>query len=278
MRRMGLASMWLAALCPMFQAYGELRKDIEFVRRDGTALKLDAWIPDEGTGPFPAVIIVHGGGWEAGDKNTFVPPLFEPLQQGRFAWFSIDYRLAPRHRHPAALDDVYAAIRWLKKHAATYKVDPRKIALMGESAGGHLVALAAAKPARGTRVQAVVCFYGVTDIESRSRKMGEPGKNIRQYLGVDGLDAADVAKMREASAINYVSRRTPPFLFIHGTRDAAVPYEQSPMMCEKMKAQGASCEVFTVTDAPHGIGAWEKNPAFQGYKERMVEWLKQTLR
>jgi dipeptidyl aminopeptidase/acylaminoacyl peptidase len=70
----------------------------------------------------------------------------------------------------------------------------------------------------------------------------------------------------------------PPFLFIHGTRDAAVPFEQSPMMCEAMRKAGARCEVYTVEDAPHGIGPWEKNPAWQGYKVKMIEWLRAALR
>ncbi len=69
----------------------------------------------------------------------------------------------------------------------------------------------------------------------------------------------------------------PPFLLIHGTADAQVPFEQSPMMCAKMKEAGARCELFTVEGAPHGIGGWEKVPAHQTYKEKMVEWLQQTL-
>ena len=123
----------------LFSASGELRRDIEFSRPDGFPLTLDAWVP-EGPGPFPTVIVVHGGGWEAGDKNTYVPPLFPPLIRGGFAWFTINYRLSPRFPHPAALDDVNAAIVWVKRHASTYKVDPARIAIGGASAGGGLAA------------------------------------------------------------------------------------------------------------------------------------------
>ena len=84
--------------------------------------------------------------------------------------------------------------------------------------------------------------------------------------------------MRLASPITFVHKGMPPFLMIHGTADKAVPYEQSPQMCAKMKEAGVRCEVFTVEGAPHGIGPWEKNPAFQKYKEKMVEWLRQTLK
>lgn len=116
----------------------EVRKDIEFSRPSGEALTMDAHIP-EGRGPFAAVILVHGGGWEAGDKRgVFIQPLFEPLDASGLAWFSIDYRLAPKHPYPAALLDVEEAIRYVKSHAREFRVDPHRIALMGESAGGHL--------------------------------------------------------------------------------------------------------------------------------------------
>lgn len=255
----------------------ELKKDIEFAKPGGAPLLLDAYVP-EGKGPFPTVIIVHGGGWEAGTKTTYVPPLFDPLSQAGFAWFSIDYRLAPANRFPAAAEDVDAAIRWVKKHAREYKVDVKRIALMGESAGGHLVSYAGARGKGDTKVAAVVSFYGVHDINARSRTMGAIGKNVEQLLAIQAAGPEAEEKMRLASPITYVHKGMPPFLMIHGTADKAVPYDQSPLMCAKMKEVGVRCEVFTVDGAPHGIGAWEKNPAFQKYKEKMVEWLRQTLK
>jgi acetyl esterase len=255
----------------------ELRTDIEFAKPGGVPLTLDAWVP-EGNGPFPTVIIVHGGGWVNGTKTSYVPPLFEPLSKGGFAWFTINYRLAPQYPHPAALEDVNAAIRWVKKNAKTYKADPNRIALVGESAGGHLVSLAAAMGTGDTKVAACVPFYGVHDIVDRSEVMGAVGDNIEKYLQVKGMGAADVAKMRAASPVTYVHKNMPPYLMIHGTADKAVPYNQSPLMCAKMKEVGASCEIFTVEGAPHGIGPWEKVPAFQKYKEKLVEWLQQRLK
>ncbi|MBK7928574.1 MAG: alpha/beta hydrolase [Bryobacterales bacterium] len=255
----------------------EERNDIEFARPGGEPLTLDASIPD-GKGPFATVIVVHGGGWENGTKRSYDKPLLPVLTEAGFAWFTINYRLAPKHPYPAALEDVEAAIRWVKAHAKEYKVDPRRIALMGESAGGHLVALAGVRPTRDTRVAAVVDFYGPHDLVKRETERGEVGKNLRQFLGIDKLDAAGIDKLREASPATYVKKGLPPFLFIHGTKDAAVPYDQSPLLCDMLKAAGNRCEVFTVEGAPHGIGAWEKNPAWQAYKPKMVEWLRQTLR
>jgi len=253
------------------------RNDIEFARSGGVPLTLDASIPD-GRGPFPAVIVVHGGGWEAGSKRSYEKPLLPVLTDAGFAWFTINYRLAPQYKFPAAVEDVEAAVRWVRRNAKEYKVDPNRIALMGESAGGHLVAMVGVRPTRETRVAAVVDFYGPHDLEKRESDRGEIGKNLRQFLGIDKLDAAGRARLREASPVTYVRKGLPPFLLIHGTKDAAVPYDQSPLFCEKLKQSGNRCEVFTVAGAPHGIGAWEMNPEWQTYKPKMVEWLKATLR
>jgi acetyl esterase/lipase len=141
--------------------------DVEYGSAGGESLRLDAWVPD-GAGPFPAVILVHGGGWTGGDKSGgprqgFMAPMHEPLQRAGLAWFSINYRLAPQHPYPACLDDVLTAIRWVKSHAAAYRIDPARLALAGESAGGHLVALAAVRADTATRVAAVIPFYGRFD-------------------------------------------------------------------------------------------------------------------
>lgn len=253
------------------------KNDIEFARPGGVALTLDASIPD-GKGPFPAVIVVHGGGWQNGTKRSYEKPILPVLTDAGFAWFTINYRLAPQYKFPAAVEDVEAAIRWVKQHAKVYRVDPKRIALAGESAGGHLVAFVGVRPTKETRVAAVVDFYGPHDLAKRETDKGEVGKNMNAFLGIDKLDAAGIAKLKEASPITYVKPGLPPFLFIHGTKDAAVPYEQSPMMCDKLKAAGNRCEVYTVEGAPHGVGPWEKNPEWQGYKAKMAEWLRQTLK
>lgn len=252
------------------------KNDIEFARPGGVSLTLDASIPD-GKGPFAAIIVVHGGGWENGSKRSYEKPFLPVLSEAGFAWFTINYRLAPQHKYPAAVEDVEAAVRWVKQHAKEYKVDARRIALMGESAGGHLVAMAGLRATKETRVAAVVDFYGPHDLVKRETGRGEIGKNLRQFLGVEKLDEAGLAKLKEASPVTYVKKGMPPFLFIHGTKDAAVPYDQSPLLCDKLKADGNRCEVFTVEGAPHGVGAWESHPEWLAYKSKMVDWLKQTL-
>ena len=137
----------------------ELHRDVEYSRAEGLSLRLDASIPD-GTGPFPAAIIVHGGGWVRGDRKYDVAPLFKPLADAGFAWFSIDYRLASDPLHfGIAVNDVEAAIRFVKERAQDYRIDADRIALIGESAGGQLAGMAALNNARGTSVKAVVAIY-----------------------------------------------------------------------------------------------------------------------
>src|SRR5882762_3251838 len=101
------------------------QKDVEYGRPGGKALLLDLHVPD-GPGPFPAAILVHGGGFDEGSKSTNVRPLFDVLADAGFAWFSIDYRLAPAAHLPEAFADVQSAVRWVKANAAKYHVDVSK--------------------------------------------------------------------------------------------------------------------------------------------------------
>ena len=258
---------------PTWAAQGEMRKDIEYSRPGGVPLTLDAWIP-AGPGPHAAVIIVHGGGWQNGTKYSYVPPLFPPLSNAGYAWFTIDYRLAPKNTYPAAVDDVRAAVRWVKAHAAEYKVDPARLVLMGESAGGHLISLVATQNEPGTAVAAVVALYGIHDFTVTENLT----QNRSQFLGITAVDGAARATMREASPITYVRPGLPPYLMIHGTRDTQVPFDQSVMMCARLRLSGNQCELYTVQDAPHGIGGWEKEARWQGYKDKMVAWLNENLK
>ena len=131
------------------------QKGIEYGKPGGHALLLDLRVPD-GPGPFPAAILVHGGGFDGGSRATNMSPTFQPLADAGFVWFSIDYRTAPEFRFPEAREDVDAAIKWVKANARTYNINPSKIVLSGESAGGFLVNYAATHETPETRVAAVV--------------------------------------------------------------------------------------------------------------------------
>lgn len=256
----------------------QVMPDIEFSAPGGESLKLDAHIP-EGPGPFAAVILVHGGGWTAGHKTVnFVQALFPVLDRTGMAWFTIDYRLAPKHPYPAAKLDVEAAVRWVKQHAKQYKVDPRRIALMGESAGGHLVNMVGVENTVG--VKAVVCFYGTIDMVrfSKSRFEHQPmSEGMKTFFQIDGYNDTSNAKLEAISPHRFVNRRTPPFLLIHGTLDTQVPYEQAQLHVELFRKKGIPVELITVQDGVHGVMNWEKDARFHAYKQPLIDWLKKTL-
>jgi alpha-L-fucosidase 2 len=248
---------------------------IPYVTRPSGPLLLDASIPD-GPGPFATVIIVHGGGFTKGNKVTYVPPIFQPLTHGGFAWFSIDYRLAPDATAKDQVDDVSAALAWVHQHAAQYKVDPKRVVLLGESAGAYLVDYVAMVAPKSDPIAAVVSFYGPADFTFKgvAAKLSPP---MRTFFGVTPQTTNVEAQLQTMSPYFMVHAGLPPFLLLHGTADEQVDYGQSPHFCEALKAKGNSCELYTVQGARHGMGQWEENAGQLAYKDKVVEWLKQTL-
>lgn len=274
-RLMGMGAVLAATLLLSAPARAELKTDIEFAKVDGVSLTLDANIP-EGPGPFPTAILVHGGGFVRGDKQSYIKPIFQPLTDANFTWFTINYRLAPQHRYPACVEDVERAIRWVKDHAKEYKVDPRRIALIGESAGGHLVSLAGIRGKGKTRVAAVVPFYAPHDLEFQVRQRGMLGESMTALFGLTELNDAAWKTLRDGSPSTYVKSGLPPYLLIHGTRDEQVPYEQSTRFQQQMKAAGNTCDLFTIPDGRHGMRGWDKD--HPEYKSFLVDWLRKTLK
>ncbi|MBV9124933.1 MAG: alpha/beta hydrolase [Planctomycetes bacterium] len=254
---------------------GGLYTDIVYGKAEGESLLLDGHVP-KGDGPFPVAILVHGGGWGSGDKQTdIIGPIAAPLTKANFTWFSINYRLAPKYRWPACFDDVQAAIRWVKKHAAEYKGDPGRMVLIGYSAGGHLVCQAAVLANPETRVQAVVGFAAPTDLVRDSERRGGLSKALQALFDRQTLDDETYTLLREVSPISHVHRGLPPFLLLHGTEDRSVRYEQSVNFQKRLRERGVPCELITIPGAPHAIREWEKfDPKFQG---KMVAWLERTL-
>lgn len=264
----------IALVCALHSVVvAQTHRDIVYSHAGGEALLLDAHVPS-GEGPYPAIVLVHGGGFEAGDKQTYITYIFEPLSAAGFVWFSIDYRLSPKHQFPAAVDDVEAAVRWVRSHTAEYKADPQRIALVGESAGGHLVSFAGARNRVG--VNAVVAFYGIHDFVGFSAHYKGNSDVTERFLGERYLTADTVSKFVAASPIAQVGANSAPFLMIHGLRDEGVPFEQSTAMCEALRRVGKLCDIVEV-DAGHGMNTWEPNAALHFYKRRMTDWLTRVL-
>lgn len=256
----------------------DVRENIEYSHPGGFSLQMDARIP-EGEGPFPAVIVVHGGGWVSGDRRYNVQPLFAPLQEAGFASFSISYRLlSDPMNFGIASQDVWAAVRYVRAHAAEFNVDPKRIALIGESAGAHLASMAALRGVVGEEVRGVVSIYGPTDLEQLARTSNLVPPSIREQVKGTAWEQVLLAGLRQLSPVRHVRADAPPFLLIHGTADTVVPIEQSQTFCDRLRAEGGTCDLYTVPGGGHGIRWWESTRDLaSGYKQRMVEWLKRHV-
>ena len=284
-------ALWVLCAAALLSAAPLDENGVAFSHPDGKPLLLDLHVPD-GPGPFPAAILVHGGGFDTGTRSGGnVRPLFEPLADAGFAWFSIDYRLAPEAQLPQSVADVNSAIVWVKQHSAEYRVDPRRIALIGESAGGYLVNYQGTHETPETRVAAVVDMYGPSDyaalaLERRDHPERFNMKSIDghaahgggiHFSGADSLDAAGLAKLRAVAPIAAVHKGMPPFLCLQGNKDDQVAYSQSLTFCAAIRKAGAQCRLVTIEGGGHGMGNW-RAPEMQHWKTDMIAWLKETLR
>ncbi len=265
---------WLVSLLATTALAG-LKTDVVYGEAAGETLLLDAYTP-EGSGPFPVCLLVHGGGWVQGDKHNNFRTLLTPLGEAGFAWFSISYRLAPKHRYPACVEDVETAIRWVKAHAADYHIDPKRIALIGESAGGHLVSLAAVRAQADTRVAAVVPFYAPNDLVLQARSNVRTPAWATALFGITTMDEVAMSVIRDASPSHHIVAGLPPFLLVHGANDTRVAVEQSKQFQAKLQARGNSCDLLLVPGVGHGMVSWEKGD--KSYKTTLIEWLRKTLR
>lgn len=238
---------------------------------------MDFRIPP-GRGPFPAVVLVHGGGWITGDRRANVEPLFEPLTNAGFAWFSISYRLASDVAvFGAAIEDVEQAVQFIRTHAAEYSIDPSRLALAGESAGGQLASMAALSPKLKGAVKGVVALYSQSDLVTLAKTSNHVPSELRRAVESTAWAGFLLAGLQRLSPIYNVRADMPPFLLIHGTADRLVPFEQSERMCEKMQEAGAACELYAVNGGGHGIRWWDSSKGLAGYKRAMVEWLEKLF-
>ncbi|HEX4342692.1 MAG TPA: alpha/beta hydrolase [Verrucomicrobiae bacterium] len=252
----------------------ELIRDVEYAKTNGVSLTLDVNVP-EGKGPFPIAILVHGGGFTNVTKEQYITPLFAPLTEANFTWFTINYRGLMSNSYPVWVEDVERSIRWVKAHATEYKGDTNRIALIGESFGGYLVSLAVGRATNDTKVNAAVVFYGpFMDMAAVAKHNGHiPEAQMKAY-GIHKIEGS-LKILHDASVTTYVRKGLPPFLLIHGTMDTRVPFSVSLDAQKQYLKAGVPCELIAVTNAPHGMVNWE--PYDQSYKTKMIEWLEKTL-
>jgi acetyl esterase/lipase len=220
--------------------------------------KLDIYLPDEGEGPFPVIVAIHGGAFMGCDKGDLqVLPMLEGLKRG-YAVVAINYRLSWEARFPALVHDAKAAIRWIRANAWQYHLDPNRIAAWGGSAGGYLAAmlgvsagveeledLTLGNPEQPSTVQAVVVWFGPTDflkMDEQLRERGMPPQPGMEHssanspesllLGARITEVPDL--VRAANPETYITSSAPPFFLQHGTHDDTVPVQQSIHFASKL--------------------------------------------
>jgi acetyl esterase/lipase len=202
----------------------------------------------------PGVIVIHGGGWVGGTKEQRVEYACLKYVARGFVVVNVEYRLAKAATAPAAVTDVLKAAQWFHKNAAKYRVDPRRIVVTGDSAGGHLALMVAMTPRSArlgppAKVAAVVNFYGITDVADQIE-----GEHIQQYAVTwvpEQEGRRELAK--RVSPMTYVRKDLPPILTLHGDMDQTVPYEQGANLTRELKKVGADARLITASGQGHGF-------------------------
>jgi len=246
----------------------EASYDVEYGKGGTKPLLLDLFKPKEIKKPVPGLIFVHGGAWREGSRKNYGTYSRHFASKG-YVVATIEYRLSGEAPFPAAIQDVNCAIRWMRANAAKLGVDPNKIGLVGGSAGGHLVMLAAYGPndpeLEGTggnngvssRVQAVVDIYGLVRLVGRRRgpfRMA-PARSADPLLQFMGCKAADDDPdlYEKASPITHLTKDAPPTLILHGTVDELVGVGHSDKLAAKLSELGVPYLYDRIEGWNHGM-------------------------
>ncbi|TQL40442.1 acetyl esterase/lipase [Homoserinimonas aerilata] len=276
-----------AAVDDVLPIYADIvvNENLAYGERDGQPLLLDACQPADAAasalnnGPRRAVISVHGGSWRSGDKaDPAWRNVCEWLASEGFIAFSVGYSLAPGHPFPAGIDDIRAAISWLRapEQVEAYGYDPALIGAFGGSAGGNLVSLLATSGAGpwdvGTRVAAVVDLSGPIDLTTAGLDMLPDGFAQRQldYLGCADYDRCDAAAA--ASPNHQVDPSDPPQLIVHA-EDEYIPAAQGQLMADALRSAGVPVTLETVPGDGHSLELLDDE-----LRGQIVEFLRGALR
>ncbi|MBI5354213.1 MAG: alpha/beta hydrolase [Chloroflexi bacterium] len=248
--------------------------DLEFARIGDRSLLLDLHIPENGVPPYPVIVWLFGGGWFRGDRRgrPVVRLVDDNLHRHGYAIAAIDYRLSGEAKFPAQIEDCKAAIRFLRKHAESFKLDANKIGVWGFSAGAHLAALLGLTGstnqfdigdnlAISSQVQAVCAFAVTSDFRQLNSENSyddphDPGSAIAQLFGGPIQEKMDL--VIRANPVTYSSQYAPPFLLIHGDKDGVVPCEQSKILHNELIKAGVDSTLYIIPDGDHGMAGLDQ--------------------
>jgi acetyl esterase/lipase len=275
-----LALVLLTAGCNLSaQQAPSIQTDVVYGTAAGEDLKLDIY-QCATPGPHPAVLLIHGGGWAAGDKASDKAAGTALAQRG-VVCFSLNYRLAPKYPHPAQILDCARAARWVRANGANYDVDPARLGAWGGSAGGHLsLMLGVIKPddyqspddpnrALSAKVTCVVDYFGPSDLRGVSISP-QASSIVKNFIGATPAEAPD--KYADASPVTRASKDACPVLFVHGDKDLLVPLRQSEIMKSALDECKVDNELIVVKNGGHGFGGADPQDIMAAH-QKAAQWL-----
>ncbi|WP_374435414.1 alpha/beta hydrolase [Inhella sp.] len=271
----------LACAAPAEPPAPRITRGLTVCQVEGQSLLGDLYQPPAGAHRRRALLFVHGGGWSTGSRADY-EALARNLARLGYTGLSVDYRLAPAVHHPAPLEDLKCALRWLRSQAAAWEVDGQKLAVIGGSAGAHLAALLAYTPddprfeGRGlprkgsTRVAAAVLHGGPYDLSALAGASAQARGTVQALLGTRSPTAL---QLREASPTHYVRHGAVPSLILHGELDPVVPVEQAYRLAAAGVQVNAPGRLIVIPGAGHAD--FGRDPDAIG--RALVEFLAQSL-
>lgn len=227
--------------------------------------KMDLYLPPQQGKPTPAIINIHGGGWNHGVKESQTG--YNTFFKAGFAVVNIEYRLTGQATAPAAVEDARCALIYLIKNAKILNIDVNKIVVMGGSSGGHLALMtgllandhrfdANCPGVENSKVAAIVDKYGITDVWDWAYGPNKTSKSATAWLGAKAKDQSFAASV---SPVTYVTKDSPPTFIVHGDADPTVPYQHSVDLHKKMDEMGVMNEFITIPGGLHGKFTKEQN-------------------
>jgi pectinesterase len=279
---------YATAVVPVLPANVVPHENIAYASIDKRQLHMDLFEPRDSTGKsFPAILFIHGGGWRSGDRSMETP-LAQRLAASGFVTATVEYRLSGEAQYPAAVQDLKAAVRWLRCHASEYHIDTTRIGVCGGSSGGHLATLLGAT--NGSRhyealgenlnhssdVQAVVDIDGPVDLTRReeSGKDEDPLKPSvgKRWIGHGFKERPDL--WREASPVTYRNEKNPPIAFINSSIERF--HVGRDEMIDQLKSLNIYSEVHLIPDTPHPF--WLFHPWFEETASYVDSFFTRTLK
>ena len=227
--------------------------------------KTDLYLALNEPKPTPVIINIHGGGWKSGSKDT--QGGFSSFFKAGFAVANMEYRMSDQAKAPAAVEDTRCMLVYLIKNAKKLNIDPKKIIIMGGSAGGHLALMGGllgndhrfdtnCLGTENIKVAAIIDKYGIMDVWDWTYGADHKSSSPAAWLGDNVKNEAFI---KSVSPITYVTKNSPPVFIVHGDADPTVPYRQSVELHKKLQELGVKSEFFTVPGGLHGKFEKDKN-------------------